>query len=994
MDGSLLCRICIAADTDVIMISIFGEDGLYQKIKSFASVEIEEGDSLPQQICMMCARNVLNACSFKRKCEESDRIYRNQLLHKPSVKPIIDSSSKISEVKQTNKEVIDLDESDSDDDDDDENDSDEDDDDDEDDDGTDSHAAEVKFTDEIDKIDLSNPKYSEQNDDDHMDIRNEWNSQSQNTTDDDQLPLIPEIELITPNEEVKVADSHIQGYQCSICFQIFNMRATLNHHIKTFHPESSPSFECFNCRKQYLSKRFLEKHIRRGRCVRKRKNTTRPMRCSGCNVIFPTGHHLGWHKRTGCPSKMSPEDQKRMNVTHVNNLMYRENVLKKMYNFNKFRKPKQKGRSRIKLDALTISYAKQLIAQDATTSKMAQELNISRTFAWRLRKSLISGTNLHSQNGNINLNDIEKQTVPVPSDNKQNNDNQLSQQQQQQKIENDSYLERIANNNSLEMTMITNSSLLSASTKELLKNTQLSEEQIQMIKDNNFSIPQNSEIRFIPIIPKSHEPQNIQIKNNKISNNIEMDSQQMQTQMPKISVVSEKVLKGQNDIDSLQKRIQNVASQQFVMKDDDQDLDDSDDDDDDDDDDSDDVQIDENYHGPQPGCSNNVDNVNKMLFKMLESKMFDPKMLDPKNLNKLLAKMPAAGINNLDNEDSQMFDPKMALQQSLQQYSGGRNSKKPRKQNVFLDEDKYERAKILVANHATTLEIARALDVSQMSAWKLRDSILKGIPLQFRKSTSTHIPQILQVSQVQQQSLQQQKLQQLQQQQSQQQTQPQQQQLQQQQQTQQQIQQQLQQQQQQPQQQKTQQQLQQLPQQEVQIKIEDSQQTQQVQLQAQSSNNISNIIPLATITTTPITITPTTVTTTPVATTLTSPSSSTASLNLLQNGIKLGGRGRVKASVKIERDKQITEIILDFLRVDPSIQYWKITEKLAEKGFIISTSSICQKLKALGFHRRSKGTTTKQESPDNNLNKTSNTSDDNSGSDLFGAHFLGSTFSD
>lgn len=27
------------------------------------------------------------------------------------------------------------------------------------------------------------------------------------------------------------------------------------------------------------------------------------MQCSDCHVLFPTGHHLGWHKRTGCPSK-------------------------------------------------------------------------------------------------------------------------------------------------------------------------------------------------------------------------------------------------------------------------------------------------------------------------------------------------------------------------------------------------------------------------------------------------------------------------------------------------------------------------------------------------------------------------------------------------------------------------------------------------------------------------------------------------------------------
>lgn len=58
---------------------------------------------------------------------------------------------------------------------------------------------------------------------------------------------------------------------------------------------------------------------------------------------------------------------------------------------------KRKGRTRIKLDAKKIALAKQLILREATTTVIANELNISRTFAWRLRKSLVNGVSLHER---------------------------------------------------------------------------------------------------------------------------------------------------------------------------------------------------------------------------------------------------------------------------------------------------------------------------------------------------------------------------------------------------------------------------------------------------------------------------------------------------------------------------------------------------------------------------------------------------------------------
>lgn len=58
---------------------------------------------------------------------------------------------------------------------------------------------------------------------------------------------------------------------------------------------------------------------------------------------------------------------------------------------------KRKGRTRIKLDAKKILLAKQLILKEATTTQIATELNISRTFAWRLRKNLVNGVSLHER---------------------------------------------------------------------------------------------------------------------------------------------------------------------------------------------------------------------------------------------------------------------------------------------------------------------------------------------------------------------------------------------------------------------------------------------------------------------------------------------------------------------------------------------------------------------------------------------------------------------
>lgn len=149
-----------------------------------------------------------------------------------------------------------------------------------------------------------------------------------------------------------------------------------------------------------------------------------------------------------------------------------------------------------------------------------------------------------------------------------------------------------------------------------------------------------------------------------------------------------------------------------------------------------------------------------------------------------------------------------------------REKDKIRKPNVFINEEMYDRAKEFVNLNMSTLEIARHLNISQMTAWKLRDAITKGIKLTFRQKTSP------------------------------------------------------------------------------------------VPKNTQSQSNARRE--------------------------------------------KLLSKKQKKAQERLERDKQITQEILKIVQEDYSIQYWKISEKLSQKGYIMSTSSVCQKLKALGIQRRFK----------------------------------------
>lgn len=253
--------------------------------------------------------------------------------------------------------------------------------------------------------------------------------------------------------------------------------------------------------------------------------------------------------------------------------------------------------------------------------------------------------------------------------------------------------------------------------------------------------------------------------------------------------------------------------------------------------------------------------------------------------------------------------------------SGSNAKKKPRKPNVFIDDEKYAMAKMLVGQNASTMEIAKALNVSQMTAWKLRDAIIKGVPLSYRnrrdmrmtmikpeedttggmsegseggsrRETDTERQQqalLVQKQLEHQEKLQQQHLQQ-----------------------QQQIQQLLQRQQQ---LQLQQHELELQKQQKLRLQQQKLEEQQQLQLQQQKAQQNEQ-------------------------------------QQQQQQQKPSNPRRRLKAAEREVRDKEITREILELIKEDSNIQYWKVSARLAEKGYAISPSSVCQKLKSMGIHRR------------------------------------------
>ncbi|XP_061401078.1 uncharacterized protein LOC133336815 [Musca vetustissima] len=985
-----LCRICISSNVNCStqMISIFGEDSLWRKITTLANVQIERGDTLPQQVCVTCAKNTISACLFKKKCEDADNFFRQQLLlsknddkQQPHHRQINGQHRNDIGYQVPDNQTHDEEE-------------------DEEDDDDDHHEnammkaalnnnGQKQPTFDFNSIRLMH-EYMQQ----HLSKFNGMQSHHQSaagggggsdaevggngsaTDSDDQddeehLPLIPEIELITPSEEAGGSNGGsgvgqeasgegnstvaMRGYQCPHCYQIFEMRQVLKAHMQSVHGTAGPVYECTNCKKTYFYKRFLEKHIRRGRCVKKRRNQTRPMQCSDCNVLFPTGHHLGWHKRTGCPSKtakMPLQQLFKQNIVQYNNFPRRIGMRKPenaLYLHNRklmMANNKRKGRTRIKLDARKIALAKQLILREATTTVIANELNISRTFAWRLRKSLVNGVSLHERvidppegeegdeggdnNGydvNVNESAANAATTDAVENFAHKSDNFLNHHPftEHIKCENpDTEDEMEGDGGSGDHNELPN-----GEDQDLQQ-----QHHLQMLHENQQLDQHTQALRQAAAVATSV----IQRATTAAATEQNLTQQQQKAIEQKfhntISVVQQQRLMELNPNKEYTVPHRHHSAQQRK----------SDDDEDDDGTESrqDSEMTEDTHHYLQQQQQQETD-MNKCGVNSQQQQQ--QKYLKTNSLNNIpdplvagsssskmslisqLTPAVAAAINQLPVNLS--IRPIASMQNNNESPSNDATTnnpkKKPRKPNVFIDDEKYAMAKMLVAQNASTMEIAKALNVSQMTAWKLRDAIIKGVPLSYRNrrdmrmtsmssgraeedvaSSSSMMPAAMsepnetnqretdaerqqQALLVQQQLEHQQKLQQ--------------QHLQQQQQIQQllQRQQQLQQQQQQLEQQKQKRlQQQQLEEQQQQQQLQLQQQQQQQQHEHKSSNP----------------------------------------------------RRRLKAAEREIRDKEITREILELIKEDSNIQYWKVSARLAEKGYAISPSSVCQKLKSMGIHRR------------------------------------------
>uniref|UniRef100_A0A1A9WA26 C2H2-type domain-containing protein n=1 Tax=Glossina brevipalpis TaxID=37001 RepID=A0A1A9WA26_9MUSC len=755
---------------------------------------IERGDTLPQHVCITCAKNTISACLFKKKCEDADNFFRQQLLiqkiesksetkgcnaialseadedeeeevqrtsgnlqnHQHKIKndehkENCNTANLENLEKVTNKyrlrqmngrhDNAEAGEEEDEDSDDDEmsanrmvtNHDEEDDEAEVDENGEIKSANGQKLSFDFNSIRLMHEYMQQQlskingihggrvagNDGVGL------GSASETDQDDEEpLPLIPEIELITPSEDTgagvcssngataNASNSQIvaqmKGYQCPHCYQIFEMKQVLKAHMQSVHGLAGPVYECSNCKKTYFYKRFLEKHIRRGRCVKKRRNQTRPMQCSDCHVLFPTGHHLGWHKRTGCPSKtakMPLQQFFKQNIVQYNNFPKRIGIRKPenaIYLHNRkliMANNKRKGRTRIKLDAKKIALAKQLILREATTTVIANELNISRTFAWRLRKSLVNGVSLHERVIDPVDDEVEDACADAPESPKLTTVTASAPTENQPQFNHQPLTEHIK------------TETLASEEEDSLD--EIKEFQEEYPEEPATSMPQGVATSVIQRNEQAVQMRELLQSSTKAIEQMQQQQQQQQQQL-RLRDVTEMSSLSHHDNESDSGSEENHPNEET---DDDKPLLDK----------LSDQPNQQQQHQPYLSittvASQNVNRGNDMQSNVLMNgtvpilTQFPPAVAAA--INQLPVNLSIRPISTLQNNETSTN-------------SLPTTKKKPRKPNVFIDDEKYAMAKVLVAQNASTMEIAKALNVSQMTAWKLRDAIIKGVPLSYR----------------------------------------------------------------------------------------------------------------------------------------------------------------------------------------------------------------------------------------------------------------------
>ncbi|KAL4707887.1 hypothetical protein ACJJTC_010322 [Scirpophaga incertulas] len=73
------CRSCFGVEAYVNIFDQVDDDGIdiACKLKTIAGVEVDRSDHLPSQICLSCLRELENAYSFRKKCQQVDEHFRS-----------------------------------------------------------------------------------------------------------------------------------------------------------------------------------------------------------------------------------------------------------------------------------------------------------------------------------------------------------------------------------------------------------------------------------------------------------------------------------------------------------------------------------------------------------------------------------------------------------------------------------------------------------------------------------------------------------------------------------------------------------------------------------------------------------------------------------------------------------------------------------------------------------------------------------------------------
>lgn len=416
-----------------MLLPIFGGDALWRKIVSFANVQIEESDQLPQKLCMVCARDVLNAAALKQKCEDSDKFFRNIIeasiinAHSNASTPLghnetdveaeknpIFESSHPFKLLRSRQGDISVESSPF---------------------ATiapkESRSIETQLISSTTSLNSTPAENASAKNDKRRRrgrkkrslrivigknvassdsspikiLRSSRSSSSlrvvkkaqettsspqasessapgtpKNSRTSKQLKIANVTSLASQTTEGSSVPSALiaSKHQCHVCQEFFAMKTILKHHLDTVHPGAQPAFECVKCHRTYSAKRFLDKHIRKRVCETDPPPVEKPeppkvrkleVKCASCGESFPSGYHLGWHNRGRCRTIQQ------MKINRLLNSGGEESTSKPM--------------SLSHLDKHKLLQAKSLVLNNVNVKDIAGQLNVSEEYAILLRKKIL-----------------------------------------------------------------------------------------------------------------------------------------------------------------------------------------------------------------------------------------------------------------------------------------------------------------------------------------------------------------------------------------------------------------------------------------------------------------------------------------------------------------------------------------------------------------------------------------------------------------------------